>query len=239
MIEKARIIFMKIEEFNNNDYEVIEFHNEINHRLQIEPMYFKLNFSPVPKIFGRVAVLNRILKALEYIPQEYGLNIWDVYRPRSVQEKLFNWMKEEVRKNFPAFSEEENYAEVKKYMSPPSAVGDDYCPPHLSGGAIDLTLYEIASGEPLDLGTAFDDCTERAHRDYFNPKTSLSASEKIIKERRQMLQTAMTKVGFSSYEYEWWHFDLGNIFWSRITKNPAVFGPLFGNEEWPETVGSK
>ncbi len=227
---------MNIKAFNENDYEAIEFHNELDPRIQVKPMYFKLNFSPVSKIFGRVAVLYRILKALDYLPQEYGFLIWDVYRPRAVQAKLFNWMREEIRKKFPALSKEEIYAEAKKYMSPPSVVGDEYCPPHLSGGAIDLSLFNMASGEPFEMGTAFDDCTERAHRDYFNLKTPLLPAEKIIKERRQILNTTMSKVGFSSYEYEWWHFDIGNLFWSRITKSPAVFGPLFGDEEWPASL---
>lgn len=223
---------MKLNEFNEKDYEVVEFHNEIHPRIQVNPMYFKLNFSPVPTIFGRFAVLNRILNALEFIPKDYGLVIWDVYRPRAVQGKLFQWMREEICKKFPTLSEEENYLEAKKYISPPSGVGDEYCPPHLSGGAIDLSLYELASGQQLEMGTPFDDCSERAHSDYFDLKIQLSSEEKMIKERRQLLRAAMNKVGFTSYQYEWWHFDLGNLFWSQRTNCPAVFGPLFGDEEW-------
>lgn len=228
---------MKKNEFNEKDFEVIEFDNEIHSRIQIKPMYFNLNFSPFPNIYGRFAVLNRLINALEFIPKEYGFVIWDVYRPRLVQGKLFLWMREEIRKKFPELNEEENYAEAKKYMSPPSTVGDEYCPPHLSGGAIDLTLYSIASGEPLEMGTPFDDCTERAHSDYYNLQTQILPEEKIIKDRRDLLRSAMNNVGFTSYQYEWWHFDIGNIFWSRINNCPPVFGPLFGNEEWPVTVG--
>lgn len=101
-------------------------------------------------------------------------------------------------------------------MSPPSSVGDEYCPPHLSGGAIDLTLYAIASGEQLEMGTPFDDCSERAHSDYFNLQTQLLPEEKIIKERRNLLRSAMNNVGFTSYHYEWWHFDIPEILLSLI-----------------------
>ena len=44
----------------------------------------------------------------------------------------------------------------------------------------------------------------------------------------------MEKAGFSSYQHEWWHFDIGNIFWSKQVNCPAVFGPLFGDEEFPK-----
>jgi D-alanyl-D-alanine dipeptidase len=43
----------------------------------------------------------------------------------------------------------------------------------------------------------------------------------------------MEKTGFTSYEYEWWHYDFGNIFWEKATGQPAIFGPLFGDLEWP------
>ena len=42
----------------------------------------------------------------------------------------------------------------------------------------------------------------------------------------------MEKAGFTSYLYEWWHFDIGDVFWSRELKLNPVFGPLFGDEEW-------
>ncbi len=47
---------------------------------------------------------------------------------------------------------------------------------------------------------------------------------------------AMENAGFSPYPYEWWHFDIGNIFWSRVTKRPEIFGPLFSDKEWPNAV---
>lgn len=222
-------------EFPQSDYDAVQFDDKIHSRVQVRPMYFELGFSPSPHIFGRRAVLDRLLKAIDFLPAEYGFLIWDVYRPRDVQSKLFKWMREEIRKKSPHLNDQENYAEARKYMSPPSKVGEEYCSPHLSGGAIDLTLYEIASGQESEMGTPFDDCTDRAHSDYFNEKFQLSPEEEVIKKRRQLLRSVMESVGFVSYQYEWWHFDIGDIFWSRKTENPAVFGPLFGDEEWPDS----
>ncbi|MFJ1269712.1 M15 family metallopeptidase [Legionella lytica] len=220
-------------DFSDNDYAPIKLTNQTHPRIRVYPQYYKLGFSGVPHVYGRRAVLLRLLNVLELLPAEYGLLIWDVYRPREVQGALFTWMRNEIRKKNPQLSDEENYAETKKYMSPSSQRGDSYCPPHLSGGAIDLTLYDVATGIELEMGTAFDDCSEKADRDYFNQQINLSAAEVSIKKQRNLLRGLMEKAGFTSYQHEWWHFDLGTIFWSKETGNAPLFGPLFGDEEWP------
>lgn len=230
---------MTVTDFSKNDFEPVQFLNDEHPRIKIDPMYFKLGFSPFSQIYGRKAVLIKLIQALDFIPEHYGFLIWDVYRPRAVQGKLFNWMREEIQSKYPHLSYEENYTETTKYMSAPSKIGDDYCPPHLSGGAIDLTLFDRTNDKVLDMGTVFDDCTTRAHSDYFDGKIDLLPEELKIKESRALLKAAMEKVGFTAYQYEWWHFDLGNIFWSRIVQKPAVFGPLFGNNEGPNEMEIK
>ncbi|TAL65264.1 MAG: D-alanyl-D-alanine dipeptidase [Legionella sp.] len=225
---------MTFYEFSEEDFTAVEFHNNINPRLRIEPKYFNLGFSPVPKIYGRSAVLKQLLVALDNLPANYGFLIWDVYRPRAVQGALFNWMQEQLRSQYPHLCDEAICVEAKKYMSPPAKIGDSYCSPHLSGGAIDLTLFHIHEGKEVDMGTIFDDCTYKAHRHYYDLKNDLLPEEISIKHSRDLLRTAMEQTGFTSYEYEWWHYDLGNLFWSERVQKPAVFGPLFGDLEWPE-----
>lgn len=223
---------MEVKQFSPTDFEPIELHDCIHDRIRVEPMYFNLGFSPHSAVYARKVVLNSLLKALEILPITVGFHIWDAYRPRAVQATLFSWMREEIRKKMPHLSDEENKMEARKYMSPPSVIGEDYCPPHLSGGAIDLTLFEIETGCILEMGTSFDECSERAHRDYFQNQKHLTIEESSIKEHRQLLSSVMQEVGFTTYEYEWWHFDMGDLFWGRILDRPAVFGPLFGDEEW-------
>ncbi len=217
--------------FLEKDYECVEFTNRIESRIKVHPIYYELGLSSSPLIYGRFGVLRRIHQVVTQLPPNFGVLIWDIYRPRAVQARLFAWMQEEVRKTFPNLTEEENYLETKKYVSLPSKVGDTYCPPHLSGGAIDLTLYDIESEQALDMGTPFDDCTERAHSDYFNHKSDLSSDEAVFKKNRNLLRETMESEGFTSYQHEWWHYDLGNMFWSNTTNLPQEFGPLFGDNE--------
>ncbi|KTC77823.1 M15 family metallopeptidase [Legionella brunensis] len=220
-------------EFSSKDFEAVEFTNQIHPRILICSAYFEQGFSPYPFIFGRYAVLDGLLKALANLPATYGFLIWDVYRPREVQRKLFDWMSREIRQRYPNLNEQEHQAEVLKYVAAPAKIGDNYCSPHLSGGAIDLTLYDLVQGQPLDMGTSFDDCSEKAHSSYFDLKSKLSFEESEIKDRRDCLRKVMEGVGFVSYRYEWWHFDMGNVLWATAVGQSAVFGPLFGDKEWP------
>jgi D-alanyl-D-alanine dipeptidase len=196
-------------------------------------MYFESGFSKTPKIFGRKGVLNRIIAALELIPSSYGIEIWDVYRPREVQRTLYEWMRAKIRKSQPNLTDEESQIEAKKYAAVPSKIGDAYCPPHLSGGAIDLTLFDSETKREVDMGTIFDDCTEVAHSEYFESKHDLTSAMTVIRDRRRILRNAMKAAGFTPYHYEWWHYDLGNVLWAKNTGMKAVFGPLFNDLEYP------
>lgn len=208
--------------------------NNLKHpRLRVQPKYFELGFSPCPDIYARAGVVDRLFLALEHLPAHLGLMIWDVYRPRAVQATLFDWMQGEVKKRNPSFTAEQIFEEAKKFAAQPSVVGEAYCPSHLSGGAVDLTLFHVETGEVLDMGTPFDDCTERAQALYFENQKALSSEDEKHRASRALLRNAMSESGFVMYEYEWWHFDYGDQLWSNQTGQSVLFGPLFGDLEWP------
>ena len=71
---------------------------------------------------------------------------------------------------------------------------------HNRGMAIDLTLVDRLSGKELNMPTAFDDFTKKAHIDYPD------LPGEIIKHRT-LLIAVMAKHGFEVYPDEWWHFD--------------------------------
>ena len=90
-------------------------------------------------------------------------------------------------------------------------------PPHLTGGAVDLTLGD-GDGSPLDLGTTFDAFTEEA---------GARALEDVPGEARglrRLLFWAMAGQGFTAYHEEWWHYDHGDQFWGLATGRPAIYG---------------
>ena len=68
---------------------------------------------------------------------------------------------------------------------------------HNQGVAVDLTLVDLATGRPLEMGTPFDTFAPAAH-------TANASGE--ARENRQRLKRAMEAEGFSNYDQEWWHY---------------------------------
>ncbi len=71
---------------------------------------------------------------------------------------------------------------------------------HNRGSAVDLTLYDLETGEPVAMPSGYDEFTERAHPDW-------PGGTSLQRWHRTLLRRAMEAEGFSVYRYEWWHFD--------------------------------
>jgi D-alanyl-D-alanine dipeptidase len=106
----------------------------------------------------------------------YRFKIWDAYRPLHVQYIFWKIMPDD------------------RYVADPKKGSR-----HNRGCAVDLTLVD-KDGIELDMGTGFDDFSERAHHDY----TNLSPE---VLNNRKLLKSIMEKNGFTSIQTEWWHFD--------------------------------
>ena len=109
----------------------------------------------------------------------YGLLIHDAYRPWYVT-KMFWDATPEDKKIFVANPQNGSR--------------------HNRGCAVDLTLYELSTGSPVEMISGYDEFTDRAFPYYYGGTT---------KQRwlRDLLRKNMELEGFSVYEYEWWHFD--------------------------------
>src|SRR5699024_11620625 len=73
---------------------------------------------------------------------------------------------------------------------------------HTRGIAVDLTLIN-SQGEPLDMGTDFDEMSETSHHLYpgYDPQ---------VQQNRFLLLGIMQKAGFQPLPTEWWHYELPN-----------------------------
>lgn len=108
----------------------------------------------------------------------YGLLIWDGFRPVSAQQKLYDACPDPT------------------YVSPPGVGKQNHC----RGLAVDLTLYDLMSGQLLEMPTGFDDFSAFADRDYSD--VSANAAFHAL-----LLETTMERHGFQGYQGEWWHFN--------------------------------
>ncbi len=133
--------------------------------------------------------LLRVLQSLK--AQGYGLVIFDGYRPWYVT-RLF-W--------------DATPPSLHRYVADP-AQGSR----HNRGCAVDLSLYDLATGQLVAMPSGYDEMTVRAHADY-------PGGSAVQRRHRALLRKAMEAEGFIAYPYEWWHFDyrdwaeygLGNI----------------------------
>jgi D-alanyl-D-alanine dipeptidase len=111
--------------------------------------------------------------------QGYGLLIFDGYRPWYVT-KMF-WDGTPV--------------EGHLYVADPSKGSK-----HNRGCAVDLTVYDLKTGQPVDMPSTYDEMSERAHSDYEGGTGNQNAN-------RALLRTTMEGEGFIVNPSEWWHFD--------------------------------
>jgi|ERR1051326_2196841 D-alanyl-D-alanine dipeptidase len=121
-----------------------------------------------------VVRVNRKLRALGY-----GLLVHDAYRPWFVT-KVF-WDATPVDKHV--------------FVADP-AKGSR----HNRGCAVDLTLYDLKSGRPIEMVSTYDETTDRAYPNY-------PGGTSLQRWHRELLRRVMESEGFTVYEAEWWHFD--------------------------------
>ncbi|HEX5705465.1 MAG TPA: M15 family metallopeptidase [Pyrinomonadaceae bacterium] len=111
--------------------------------------------------------------------QGYGLLIHDAYRPWYVTKVFWDAVPED-----------------KKLFVADPARGSR----HNRGCAVDLTLYHLKTGKPVEMVATYDETTERAHSDY-------PGGTSLQRWHRELLRKAMEAEDFAIFAPEWWHFD--------------------------------
>src|SRR6185312_7284237 len=109
----------------------------------------------------------------------YGLLVHDSYRPWYVT-RIFWDATPDDKKIFVA-----NPAEGSR---------------HNRGCAVDLPLYNLATGQPLEMVGVYDEMSPRSYPFY-------PGGTGLQRWQRNLLRHEMEKQGFRVYDFEWWHFD--------------------------------
>lgn len=126
--------------------------------------------------------------ALEKVNKElntwgYGIMVWDAYRPWAISKLAYLALPDN-----------------KKFMlEDPDVKGSV----HNTGLAVDVSLYDLATGNPAEMISGFDEPSMRQYSSY------VGGTEKQ-RYLRSLLREIMGKHGFSGIEMEWWHFEYGD-----------------------------
>jgi D-alanyl-D-alanine dipeptidase len=135
-------------------------------------------YPPGTPALVRASVAQRLVIAQDYLRKKgFGLKIWDAYRTRSAQEKL--WQTTHNR----------------SFVADPKEGRGSM---HIRGAAVDATLVD-AAGNDVPMPTDFDAFTPAALLEY-------PGNNPIVRTNLKLLQKAMAHGGFYGLRTEWWHF---------------------------------
>ena len=112
----------------------------------------------------------------------YGLLVWEGYRPWHISKLASDLLPKD-----------------KKDMLPLPDKGED----RNTGRAVDVSLYNLAGGEAVNMISDFDEVSVRQY-----PRFT-GGTEKQ-RNLRDMLAAVMKECGFTQGKEEWWHFTLGD-----------------------------
>ena len=126
-----------------------------------------------------------------------GLLVWDAYRPHRAMQDFYEWslndderMKEHY---YPNITKRGIYE--GKYIRRSSE--------HSLGIAVDVTIINLVTGQPLDMGSDFDFLDACSATRY----TGITAEQHA---NRMLLRDTMDRAGMRNYKREWWHYFLKN-----------------------------
>jgi D-alanyl-D-alanine dipeptidase len=192
-------------------------------RVREDPAYYRMGLpGSRDGCWLRAGVAERLARVADGLPDGLGLVVWDGFRALETQQALYDEYLTELLLAHPDWPSEALEEAAARFVSPPLRSVHSP-PPHLTGGAVDLTLAD-ADGRPLDLGTPFD---------AFVPEAGARALEAALdgdgaasaRDLRRTLFWAMAAEGFTAYAEEWWHYDHGDQFWGLIRGCAAHYGP--------------
>ena len=127
---------------------------------------------------------------------ELSLLVLDALRPQRVQEQLWAALQG---------------TDLLQYLANPERGSI-----HSFGMAVDITLVDRL-GTELDMGTPFDDLSERSHPALEAQMLARGEITAAQIANRKLLREALQQGGYAGINSEWWHFDCGDRNFVRAT----------------------
>lgn len=184
--------------------------------------------------FLREGVLKALQDAqthLQRVQPTWQIMIFDAYRPITVQAFMVNFTYAQLLdekgwqpETLTSAQTDAAWQEVYELWAPPN-LDPRSPPPHSTGGAVDVTLLDSQTQEPVFMGSEIDELSVRSHPHYFadlanHPQTPPDQKRlaQQADQNRKLLLKFMNKAGFQRHQKEWWHFSLGDQMWAWLTQ---------------------
>ncbi|MFJ9707777.1 M15 family metallopeptidase [Streptomyces sp. NPDC101234] len=164
----------------------------------------------------RSGALHRLLQAQSLLPDGIRFLVVEGYRPPDLQRRYFEQYAATMRAAHPGAGPDRIRELASAYISPPEVA------PHVSGGAVDLTLC-TADGTELPLGTAVNATPQESDGACRTGAPGIGAEARA---NRELMDRVLTTAGFVNYPTEWWHWSYGDRYWALLSGAPAArYGP--------------
>jgi D-alanyl-D-alanine dipeptidase len=184
----------------------------------LETVYYDRSLSDLTTHYLRQGVVEKLLAIQKLLGNEYQLKIWDGWRPRHVQNALYQEFWQQLKQEHSDWNDPQLHASTEQFVT--MATNPARIPPHATGGTVDLTLVD-KNGQELNMGTVFDHFGPEAAPEYFDHHQEITAN-------RKLLRSVMESQGFTPDDDEWWHFDYGCQLWAvRSGESTAIYGEAF------------
>ncbi|HEX3568367.1 MAG TPA: M15 family metallopeptidase [Candidatus Saccharimonadales bacterium] len=164
----------------------------------------------------RQSVAERLVQAQTALPKVWRIVLKAGLRPVAVQLQLLQNLQALLQAKHPEWSAKQALAETRLLVADPRLK----VPPHATGGAIDIEVYDRSTNQLVDMGARANDETDRGK----------AYSDQITREqraRREQLYQAMLTAGFANNANEWWHFSYGDAYWALFyDQKRTLYRPL-------------
>ena len=162
----------------------------------------------------RESVYLKLKEVANNLPNNYMLIIKIGFRPVSVQYQLFNEVFAYFKTVNPHFDDNPIKAMTLEFVTHP----DSNIPPHSTGAAIDMTLFDSDKNDYIDMGSAINYPDNRSWTFNFD-----NLSQEQI-DNRMLLTDIMLEAGFANLASEWWHFSYGDPRWAVFYDTKSMYG---------------
>ena len=178
------------EDYLTNEATYVELENAVDLRVYLPTLDFELLFASSNNITGEAmypaiplleaSTAEMLAKAQAIFREDgYSIKIYDAYRPKSAQFKLYDIVND------------------SRFIADPYR-GQSW---HQLGRAVDMSLIDMATGKELEMPTPMHTFSVDAAR------YNTAAWSEEAKKNSDYMTEGMTSVGFTTITTEWWHFE--------------------------------
>lgn len=156
-------------------------------------------FYQQPRAFMQRPAAEAVVRVNQRLKEHgLGLLIHDAYRPWHVTKMFWDATPDDL----------------KDFVANPKSGSR-----HNRGCAVDLTLYDLKTGRPIQMVAGYDE---------FSPRSFPLYPGGTARQRwyRRLLRQTMEVEDFTVYEYEWWHFDYKD--WKKYRIGNRTFESISG-----------